>query len=256
MRAPGGAIRVVGHRGAMALAPENTIAAFETAVRCGVDAIEFDVQRTADGVPVVIHDERLDRTTNGTGRVSDRRFDEIRALDAGAWFGEDFAGLRVPSLDDLLTWAGRQTVDLMLELKQPVPASGEPRDAELASAVLGAVRARGLLERTLFISFDHPTIAQLVGLDRSARTALLTDGPALVDPLSPARAVGGTLGLHVRWRWVSRELCDAAHAEGMHVHAWGLGRPIALEIVRRLVAFGIDSLSADAPDELLRLIDR
>ena len=254
LRAPGSPVRVVGHRGALALAPENTVAAFETAVRCGADAIEFDVQRTADGVPVVIHDERLDRTTNGTGRVNEVRFDEIRALDAGAWFGQRFAGLRVPSLDELLTWAGPRAIDLMLELKQPVPASGEPRDEELAPAALGAVRARGLLERTLFISFDHPTIAQLVGLDPSARTALLTEGPALVDPLSPARAVDGTLGVHVRWRWVSRELCDAAHAAGMHVHAWGLGRPIAPEVVRRLVDFGIDSLSADAPDELLRLL--
>src|SRR5439155_2852807 len=111
--------------------------------------------------------------------------------------------------------------DLMLELKQPVPASGEPRDADLAPAALGVVRAHGLLERTLFISFDHPTIAQLRRLDQSAWTALLTEGPALVDPLSPARAVGGTLGLHLRWRWVSRELCDTAHAAGMHVHAWG-----------------------------------
>ena len=124
----------------------------------------------------------------------------------------------------------------------------------LAVVLARAAAACGLLARTLFISFDHPTIAQLVGLDPSARTALLTEGPALVDPLSPARAVDGTLGVHVRWRWVSRELCDAAHAAGMHVHAWGLGRPIAPEAVRRLVDFGIDSLSADAPDELLRLL--
>lgn len=234
----------------MALAPENTIAACETAIRCGADAIEFDVQRTADGIPVVIHDERVDRTTNGSGLVSELRFEEICALDAGAWFGQRFAGLRVPSLDELLVWAGPRAVDLMLELKQPVPASGDTRDEELAPTALGAVRAHGLLERTLFISFDHPTIAQLVGLERSARTALLTDGPTRVDP----RAVGGTLGLHVRSRWVSRELCDAAHSAGMHVHAWGLGHPIAAEVVRRLVAFGIDSLSADAPDELLRLL--
>jgi glycerophosphoryl diester phosphodiesterase len=238
----------------MALAPENTIAACEAAVRCGADAIEFDVQRTADGSPVVIHDEQIDRTTNGSGLVSELRFEEIRALDAGAWFDQRFAGLRVPSLDEMLIWAGPRAVDLMLELKQPVPASGEPRDKDLALAALGAVRAHGLLERTLFISFDHPTIAQLVGLERFARTALLTDRPAPVDLLAPARAVGGTLGLHVRWRWVSRELCDAAHAAGMHVHAWGPGRPIAAEVVRRLVAFGIDSLSADAPDELLRLL--
>jgi len=254
LRRPGGPLRVVGHRGALALAPENTIAAFEVGVRCGVDLVEFDVQRTADGVPIVIHDDTLERTTTGTGRVRERTLAEIRALDAGVRFGPSFAGERVPSLDDLLGWATTRTVGLMLELKQPVPGSGEPRDDALVGAALEAVRAHRLLERTLFISFDHPSIARLLALEPAARSALLTDGPALVDPLAPARAVSGTLGLHVRWRWVSRELCDAAHAAGLHVHAWGLGRPISAEVVRRLVGFGVDSLSADAPDELVTLL--
>ena len=254
LRRPGGPVRVVGHRGALALAPENTIAALEAGVRCGVDLVEFDVQRTADGVPVVIHDETLERTTSGAGRVRERTLAQIQALDAGRWFGQGFAGERVPSLDELLDWAASRTVGLMLELKQPVPGSGEPRDDELVPAVLETVRSHRLLERTLFISFDHPSIAWLLALEPSARSALLSDGPALVDPLAPARAVSGTLGLHVRWRWVSKELCDTAHAAGLHVHAWGLGRPISDEVVRRLIAFGVDSLSADAPDELIALL--
>jgi glycerophosphoryl diester phosphodiesterase len=254
LRRPGGPLRVVGHRGALALAPENTLAAMEVGVRCGVDLVEFDVQRTADGVPVVIHDETLERTTTGAGRVREHTLAEIQALDAGSWFAAAFAGERVPSLDELLGWAAPRTVGLMLELKQPVPGSGEPRDDELVPAVLKTVRSRRLLERTLFISFDHPSIARLLALEPSARSALLSDGPALVDPLAPARAVRGTLGLHVRWRWVSRELCDKAHDSGLHVHAWGLGRPISADVVRRLVGFGVDSLSADAPDELIALL--
>lgn len=245
---------VVGHRGALALAPENTIAAFEVGVRCGVDLVEFDVQRTADGIPVVIHDDTLERTTTGTGRVRERTFDEIRLLDAGIRFGPAFAGERVPSLDELLVWAGTRAVGLMLEIKQPVPGSGEAPDDELVAAAVRAVRSHGLLERTLFISFDHPSIARLLALEPSARSALLSDGPTLVDPLAPVRALDGTLGLHVRWRWLSRELCDAAHEARLHVHAWGLGRPISDALVQRLVGFGVDSLSADAPDELVELL--
>ena len=254
LRRAGGPLWAVGHRGALALAPENTIAAFEAGVRCGVDLVEFDVQRTADGIPVVIHDEALDRTTTGTGLVRERTLEEIRAVDAGIRFGPAFRDERVPSLDDLLVWAGTRTVGLMLELKQPVPGSGDPPDDELVAATVAAVRSHGLLGRTLFISFDHPSIARLLALEPAARSALLIDGPTFVDPLAPVRAVGGTLGLHVRWRWVSRELCAAAHEAGLHVHAWGLGRPISPVVVERLVGFGVDSLSADAPDELVGLL--
>jgi len=254
LRRPGGPLRVVGHRGAMALGPENTIAALDLGVRCGVDLVEFDVQRTADGVPIVIHDETLERTTTGAGRVREHTLAEIRALDAGVRFGPAFAGERVPSLDELLEWATSRTVGLMLELKQPMPGSREARDDELVPAALEAVRSHRLLERTLFISFDHRSIGRLLALEPSARSALLTDGPALVDPLAPTRAVAGTLGLHVRWHWLSHELCDAAHAAGLHVHAWGLGGPISDDLVRRLVGFGVDSLSADAPDELTALL--
>ncbi|OLC57763.1 MAG: hypothetical protein AUH85_02390 [Chloroflexi bacterium 13_1_40CM_4_68_4] len=254
LRGSGGPVYVVGHRGALSLAPENTIAAFEIGLRLGVDAVEFDVQRTVDGVPVVIHDDTLDRTTNGSGRVKDQTIAAIRSLDAGSHFAPRFAGERVPSLADVLEWARPQSVELVLELKQPAPASAVPRDDGLVASVLELIHSGGLLERTLFISFDHPSIAQVLAREPSARTALLTEGPAFVDPLAPARAVPGTLGLHVRWWWVSARLCAEAHAAGMHVHAWGLGRPISGDVVRRLVAFGVDSLSADAPDELVALL--
>ncbi len=252
LRGPGEPMRLIGHRGALALAPENTMPAFEAAVRAGADAVEFDVQRTADGVPVVFHDESLERTTDGRGLVRERRFDDVRRLDAGAWFSPAFADTRIPSLDELLRWADPGAVELVLELKQPAPASG--RDDGLVPAVLAPLRAHGLLARTLLISFDHPSIAQAIALEPSARTALLSEGPTLVDPLAPLRAVPGTLGLHLRWRWVSRVVCDAAHGEGLHVHAWGLPRPLDREVVRRLVVAGVDSLSADAPDELVALL--
>lgn len=254
LRAPGRRPFVVGHRGARALAPENTFAAFEKAIAVGVDAIEFDVQRTADGVPIVIHDHTLDRTTSGSGGVRETPWREIQALDAGSWRSPDHAGERVPSLALLLDRARGWPVDLVLELKQPAPGDGRPRDAGLVGGVLDLLRAADLLERTLLVSFDHPSIAEAIAREPSARTALLTEGPMLVDPLAPARAVPGILGLHVRWQWISRGLVEEAHANGLHVHAWGQGHPQDPTAVRRLVDVGVDSLSADAPDELLALV--
>lgn len=254
LRAAGARPFVVGHRGALALAPENTFAAFRRAVETGVDAIEFDVQRTADGVPVVLHDETLDRTTNGHGPIREARWPEVRTLDAGSWRSREHAGERVPSLEELLAWARGQRVDLVLELKQPAPEGWRQRDDALVPAVLDALRASSMLDRTLMISFDHPSIAEALRREPRARTALLSEGPTLVDPLALTRSVPGVMGLHVRWRWISRELCDAAHAAGLHVHAWGLGHPLDRVTVGRMVDAGVDSLSADAPDELLALL--
>ncbi|MHB8632264.1 MAG: glycerophosphodiester phosphodiesterase, partial [Candidatus Limnocylindria bacterium] len=151
-------IRIVGHRGAAALAPENTIRAFEAGVAAGVDQIEFDVQRTRDGVPIVLHDETLDRTTALRGRV-----------DAHDWAAIRAGAPDVPSLEDLCAWARGGTVGLMLELKQP---EGRP-DELLVPAVLAILRPHGLLSRTVFISFDHPSIAQLLALEPGARAGLL-----------------------------------------------------------------------------------
>ena len=254
LRRPGARPFVVGHRGALALAPENTLAAFRRAADLGVDAVEFDVQRTADGVPIIIHDETVDRTTNGHGRVGEMAWAEVRALDAGAWRSPEHAGEHVPSLGELLGWARSGSVGLVLEIKQPAPGRGRARDEGLVASVMDALRSHDLLERTLIISFDHPSIAEAIDREPRARTALLTEVPVLVDPLAPARAVPGVLGLHVRWWWISRELCAAAHEAGMHVHAWGLGQPVDPIAVRRLVDIGVDSLSADAPDELMAVL--
>src|SRR5215218_3697295 len=95
---PTGRPLIVGHRGAMGYAPENTFAAYERAVALGADAVECDVHLSADGVPVVIHDHTLDRTTSGRGLVRDHTLAQLRALDAGAFFGPEFAGQRLPTL--------------------------------------------------------------------------------------------------------------------------------------------------------------
>ncbi len=230
------------------------MAAFRLAARIGVDAVEFDVQRTADGVSVVIHDDTLDRTTTGHGRVRDATWTAVRALDAGSWTGPEHTGERVPSLAEVLTWARSVSTGLVLELKQPSPGRAQPRDDGLVASAVDALRASELLERTLVISFDHPSIAETLRLEPRARTALLSEGPAMVDPLAPARAIPGVLGLHVRWWWISPALIAAAHDVGMHVHAWGFGQPQDPPSVRRLVDMGIDSLSADDPAALLAVL--
>jgi len=254
LRSATGRVRVVGHRGAAAHAPENTIASLELGVREGADDVEFDVQRTADGVPVLLHDETCDRTTDGSGPLRERTSAAVSALDAGSWFGPSFAGERVPTLAAVCEWAGRNAAGLSVELKQPAPGEGLPVDDGLAAAVIGLLRERGLLDRAVIHSFDHPTIARVLALAPEATAALLYSGPNLADPLAIAHSVSGISGLHVRWYWISRELCAAAHDEGLHVHAYGLPEPLERDAVLRMVELGVDSLSADAPDALVALL--
>ncbi|WP_413990617.1 glycerophosphoryl diester phosphodiesterase [Labrys okinawensis] len=139
--------RVIGHRGAAAHAPENTLEAIRCAAAFGVEMVEVDVQLTRDEVPVIIHDDTLDRTTTGTGPVFERSWKEIRELDAGASFGRAFAGEHIPTLHDVLALCRELKLGLNVEIK-PYPGT-ELRTAEIALSVLEDF---GPLEGSLLVS--------------------------------------------------------------------------------------------------------
>ena len=115
---------ILGHRGASAYAPENTLVAFELAREMGLRWVEFDVMLSSDGIPFVIHDTRLSRTTNGRGQVGQVTSDYLRSLDAGSWFGEAFAGAAVPSLEQVFAWMAATGMKANLEIK-PYPGTTE-----------------------------------------------------------------------------------------------------------------------------------
>jgi glycerophosphoryl diester phosphodiesterase len=144
----------VAHRGYSAVAPENTLPAFAAAVSGGATHVEFDVRTTADGVPVVIHDRTLDRTTTGSGHVWDEPFAVLAALDAGSWFSPAFAGVRVPTLAETLELLRSASAQLLLEIKPPATL-------EQVKAIVEAVYERGLADRTIVQSFD-PGVVRLV----------------------------------------------------------------------------------------------
>jgi glycerophosphoryl diester phosphodiesterase len=144
----------VAHRGYSAIAPENTLPALAAAVLAGATYVEFDVRTTADGVPVVIHDRTVDRTTDSSGHVWDLAFDEVRELDAGSWFSPAYAGVRVPSLAEVLELFPDGGAALLLEIKPPA-------DLEQVKVILAMMAERGLLDRTVVQSFD-PQVMRLV----------------------------------------------------------------------------------------------
>ncbi|MBB2942334.1 glycerophosphoryl diester phosphodiesterase [Actinoplanes lutulentus] len=156
----------VAHRGYAAAAPENTLPAFEAAVRAGATFVEFDVRVTADGVPVVIHDRTVDRTTTGRGRVWDLRWDEIAALDAGVRFSPAFAGVRVPALASVLDLLAPAAPELLVEIKPPATL-------DEVKSIIAQLAERDLLDRTVVQSFDPDVVRKVRDVAPDVRRGLL-----------------------------------------------------------------------------------
>jgi glycerophosphoryl diester phosphodiesterase len=153
----------VAHRGYSWVAPENTLPALAGALRAGATHVEFDVRTTADDVPVVIHDRTVDRTTDGSGYVWDLSFASLRALDAGSWFSPAFAGVRVPSLAEVLALP-LGDASLLLEIKPPA----SPVEVKRIVAMLG-----DLAPRTIIQSFDPAVLALVRDAAPDIRRGLL-----------------------------------------------------------------------------------
>ncbi|MFN8523421.1 MAG: glycerophosphodiester phosphodiesterase family protein [Chloroflexota bacterium] len=235
--------RVFGHRGAMGHCPENTFASFERAVQQGVDAIELDIHLTRDDRLAVIHDHHLDRTTSGSGTVRQHLLAEIQALDAGSHFSPEFAGERVPELDEVLDWARDRCV-LDIEIKggyAPYPG--------ISQHVVRAIQRHSAQDRVIVISFDHPTVAQVKGLAPDVATGVLW-ACRPVDPVGVARAANADAILP-HWTHCYAEDVSLAHAAGISVHPWATSEPAEIE---SLIDAGVDSICSNHPDRVIKLV--
>jgi glycerophosphoryl diester phosphodiesterase len=234
-----GRVSIVGHRGAPACAPENTLASFKEGLRQGADIIELDVQLSADGHVVVFHDNQLERTTNGRGPLAERTLAELKALDAGSWFGPRFAGEPIPALDEVLAWAKNQ-VPLFIELKYnaaPGPALG--------LAVLELVQAHTMTEQVTLISFAHQALHWVKQGTPELATAALYSA-RVADPVGLARGIRANAVMPL-WHAVTVEDVALCHDAGLSVHVWGLGADYPA-----LIAMGVDCMNADHPGQVRR----
>lgn len=224
----------------MGHAPENTMASFRKAVEQGVDAIELDVHLTADDAVVVIHDPFLERTTNGRGSVREHTLEDVRALDAGSWFGPEFAGEQVPTLGEVLAWA-RERCIVDIEIKGgPSPYRG------IEARVVELLRRHGMIDRAIVISFDHPTTQRVKWLAPELATGVLY-ACRPIDPVSLARTAGADAILP-HWSHCDAEQVAVARAAGLSVHAWATSDPSQ---IRELLQIGVDSVCSNHPDRVV-----
>ncbi len=236
-----------GHRGAAGEAPENTLAAFELAIRQGADGIELDVHLSADGVPVVIHDPRLQRTTSGSGWVREHRVAALKRLDAGAWFNRRYpskararyAGLKIPLLAEVLAWVRGRKCLAFIEIKQ----GGEIYPG-IEAKVLAEIDRAGSTELTTVISFDFPTLRRVRQLDSHIHLGIDFTRPILA--LRRAKSVGGT-SLLPHWAFASRRFIRRSHQAGIQVLVWGLDQEVWM---RRKILDGVDGIITRYPAKL------
>lgn len=161
---------VIAHRGASAYYPENTMAAFEGAVAMGAEMIEIDVMSSRDGVPVVFHDAMLDDHTNGTGLLRHYTLKQLKKLDAGSWFGKEFEGQQIPTLEEVLAFASGK-IALNIEIKSEVVT--DEVEGGIVEKSLNLVKEYDMEDHVLFSSFDYRAISQLKALDPDVSAALL-----------------------------------------------------------------------------------
>ena len=244
---------IIGHRGASAVAPENTLAAFRKAIDAGADGIEFDVRLSSDGVPVIIHDETLRRTALRTDRVVDLTAAELLKADAGSWFAiarhlstDEYRDEKIPTLQQLLEDFSTNDALLYLELK--CAASEIHR---IVDATVDLLETYFVTDRTIVECFDLPAIEAMKRRAPSIKTAALFE-PSLANPSAllsaqrlVARAVAvGADEIALHHRLANRRAVEAAHNAGLRVVVWTVDDPAW---IMRRQEHGIDCLITNDP---------
>ncbi|MDP3890842.1 glycerophosphodiester phosphodiesterase family protein [Nocardioides sp.] len=247
-------VRVINtaHRGAMGYAPENTLAAFQLGVDQRADLVEADVQRTKDGVLVLMHDTTLTRTTDvaevfpdrAPWRVSDFTYAEIQQLDAGSWFSEEYAGEPVPTMAQMVELIRPRRSGILMEVKSPALYPGiEQQIADEFAGFPGYVRSAVASQRLVVQSFDWESMARYhqlqpsvpVGLLGRPDESLLPELATWADQINPS------------FRTFDAAYVEAVHDLGMEVHTYTVNRPEDMHLV---LDWGVDGVITNVPDVL------
>jgi glycerophosphoryl diester phosphodiesterase len=235
---------IFAHRGASKVAPENTLPAFEQAIGLGADGVELDVQYTSDGKLICIHNMTLEKTTNGSGRVVSHTLDQIRKLDAGAWFSPQFAGTRVPVLEEVLDLLkGKLLINIELKVL-------DTRQNGLGADVVKAVRARDMVDQIVLSSFNPFALraALLAGREFQGGLLLAPDLPGWTRwPFT--RRYSLAQGVHPELKMVDAAYVEGAKRAGLPLRVWTVNEE---EGMRRMIGFSVDSIITDYPDRLAK----
>ncbi len=229
---------VEAHRGDSANAPENTLAAFRAAVALPVGWIELDVHPSKDGTLVVIHDDTVDRTTDGSGAIGELTLEALRRLDAGSWFDARFAGERIPTLAEVLDLVGPTDTRLNIEIKSPPPG------LDVARPVVDLLRQAGKEGEYVVSSFDLSVLLEVQAIAPEITLALIGHGSGILPPALEH----GLPWIHAYHGTLDEAIIAEAHANGLRVNAWTVDDP---SMLTSWVAMGLDKVCTNRPAAML-----
>ncbi|MFJ5963937.1 glycerophosphodiester phosphodiesterase [Bacillus sp. NPDC093026] len=229
---------IIAHRGSSSDAPENTIAAFDLAVQQGADYLELDVQFTMDQQVVVIHDDTVDRTTDGSGPVMGYTLDELKKLDAGSWFHQRYANERVPTLQEILERYS-QRVGILIELKHP------KRQIGIEKAVSNIINRFSYSRHIMVQSFNDTALQRIKAYYPALQTAFIIK-PSVGKLMKRKLAVYSTFAdcLNMKKTMMNRFWIDRIHSSGMGVFIWTIKDQ---KTANRIKKYPIEGVVTDHP---------
>ncbi|MCY6483418.1 glycerophosphodiester phosphodiesterase [Clostridium aestuarii] len=234
------------HRGASAYYPENTMIAFEKSIELGATGIETDVQMTKDGVLILIHDETINRTTNDKGFVKDFTYEELRNLDAGSWFSDEFKGIKIPPLKELMDFLqDKKNIKLNIELKNNIIIYDK-----IEEKVIKMIYEYGMQDRIILSSFNHYTLRQCKKISKKIKIGLLYTA-GLYQPEKYARRLGAE-ALHPYFYAVnSHHIIKRIKKSGIMLNPYTIDEE---KDMKRFIDLNVDGIITNYPDKLKNIL--
>ncbi len=233
----------IAHRGFSGYYPENTMIAFRKAVEAGCDGIELDIQLTCDGVPVICHDEEVNRTTDGKGMLFDYKFSELSKLDAGKWKGVEFVGERIPTLEELFDYTKDKNILINLELKNSVIHYNR-----IEEKVLKMISDFKMQENIIISSFNHYSLKKVKYLNSTIKTGILYEC-CMINPWEYATGIGVD-AIHPWFYSLDEEIINASHDNNIKINTYTVNEE---KDMMDLIDMGVDSIITNYPDKLKKV---
>ena len=230
--------KVWAHRGASGYYPENTMSAFEEAVRQKADGVELDVHMTKDGYLIVCHDETLNRTTDGKGFIKQHNLYELKQLDAGSWFDKKFKGEKIPLLEEVIDLVRRSDMDLNIEIK-----AGSIFYPGIEEKVLMMINKYGIKEKLIISSFDHYSLVKIKSIDKDIKTGILYS-EALYKPINYMKTTGAN-AIHPNYITLTKDIVEEAHSLGIDINPYTVNKE---EHIRMVKAMNVNAIITNYPD--------
>jgi glycerophosphoryl diester phosphodiesterase len=233
-------ITVTAHRGASGLAPENTLSSVKKAMALGADFSEIDVQETADGQLILLHDGTLDRTSNSIGSIWEMKYADLKDVDVGTWFSAEFVGEPISTLEEIID-AVNGKMKLNIELKM----NGHQK--KLTELTVDLVTKKNFIDQCIMTSFDREAVRKVKQINPKIKTGYIFSK----FPESEDIYKGEFDLFSINKKLVTQELVDKAHQNGKEVHVWTVNKK---EDMKTLIGYGVDSIITNYPNILIEIL--